>query len=216
MLLVLLPILLLSTAIRIEMNSIGLYERGFEQYAVGQTTGLSDDQLVRAAAKLISYFNSMTDSPQMEVSHVTGAPFDLFHDYELVHLADVKVLFAINAAVQAITLLVVAWFIFAGLSLGRRVAVLNGLRYGALATLVLLAVSSMAFVLDFNSMFVEFHLLAFDNSFWQLNPYTDYLVMLFPLEFWQDMFIFAGGGTGLAAAATLTATTLIARHSPGG
>lgn len=213
LLFLLLPILLLSTAIRVEMNSLGLYTRGFQTYAVGETTGLSEDQLVRAAANLVGYFNTLTESPQMTVSHASGAPFDLFHDYELIHLADVKVLFAINASVQAMSLLLVVAFVLAGLSLGRREDVCNGLRYGAIATLGLLATSSLAFVVDFNRMFVVFHVVAFDNPFWQLNPYTDYLVMLFPLGFWQDMFILAGASTGLAAVATYASVTLATRHS---
>ncbi len=212
-LLLVLPILLLSAAIRIEMNSLGLYTRGFHIYEVGQTTGLSEDQLDAAAAKLIAYFNSFAETPQMTVSHADGIPFDLFHDYELIHLSDVKSLFEANTVAQALSMFVVALFVLAGLSLGRRSDVYSGLRYGALFTIALLALSSMAFVTDFSRMFVAFHLVAFDNSFWQLNPYTDYLVMLFPLGFWQDMFIFAGAGTGIAAIAVYTAATSLTRRA---
>ena len=207
-LLLILPILLLSTAVRVEMNSIGLYTRGFHVYEVSETTGISEGQLTQVAGRLIGYFNSITDTPQMTVTHSNGTRFDLYHDYELIHLADVKVLFFVNAVAQAVSLLLVVVFILAGLSLGRRSAVLNGLRYGAILTLALLVASGLAFAVDFNRMFVVFHLVAFDNPFWQLNPFTDYLVMLFPLGFWQDMFIFAGAGTGLAAGIIYVAVTL--------
>jgi len=205
------PFLLLSSAIRIEMNSLGLYARGFQIYGVGGTTGLNEHQLMQAAARLIHFFNSLTDSPQMAISPWNGAPIDLYHDYELVHLADVKVLFAANSVVQSWSLVLVAVLVIAGLSFGRRADVDIGLRRGALTTLSLLAVAALSFVLDFQRMFVLFHVVAFDNSFWQLNPLTDYLIMLFPLEFWQDMFLLAGAGTGLTAAAVYALITLSAR-----
>jgi integral membrane protein (TIGR01906 family) len=201
------PFLLLSSAIRVEMNSLGLYARGFRVYGVSHVTGLSMDYLEQAASRLIHYFNSLVDSPQMVVSHADGIPFELFHDYELIHLADVKVLFAANSVVQACSLLLVVAIVLAGLSLGRRADVLVGLQRGAIATLVLLAASAMAFVVDFGQMFVVFHLVAFDNPFWLLDPLTDYLVMLFPFGFWQDMFLIAGASTGLAAGGLYVFTT---------
>jgi len=201
------PFLLLSSAIRVEMNSLGLYGRGFRVYGVSDVTGLSMDYLEQAASRLIHYFNSLVDSPQVVVSHSDGIPFELFHDYELIHLADVKVLFAANSVVQACSLLLVVGIVLAGLSHGRRVDALIGLQRGAIATLVLLAASAMAFVVDFGQMFTVFHLVAFDNPFWLLDPLTDYLVMLFPFGFWQDMFLIAGASTGLAASSLYVFTT---------
>lgn len=208
-----LPFLLLSSAIRIEMNSLGLYIRGFRVYAVAQVTGLAENQLEQAAVRLIHYFNSLADSPQMLVSRVSGEPFSLFHDYELIHLADVKLLFAANSVVQAVSLLLVVFLVFAGLSLGRSEEVRKGLRLGSVATLVLLAATAFAFVTDFGRMFTLFHLAVFDNSFWLLDPRTDYLVMLFPFGFWQDMFLIAGASTGLSAAGLHVLATLPTRRA---
>jgi len=71
----------------------------------------------------------------------------------------------------------------------------------------------MAFVVDFSRMFTVFHLVAFDNPFWLLDPLTDYLVMLFPYGFWQDMFLIAGASTGLAAGVLYVLTTRFIRAS---
>ena len=135
----------------------------------------------------------------MLVTNAAGVQFELYHDYELIHLADVRLLFAANSLAQSACLVLVTVLVAAGLSWGRRGDTLIGLRRGALLTLVLLAASAMAFIADFGRMFTVFHLVAFDNPFWLLDPRTDYLVMLFPFGFWQDMFLFAGAGTGVAA-----------------
>ncbi len=194
------------------MNSLSLYTRGFQTYAVSETTGLSEEQLRQAAVTLIHYFNSLTESPQMTVVDSSGRQFELYHDYELIHLEDVKELFALNSTLQALSLLLLVVIVAASLFFGRRLEVYRGLRNGALATLALLAITAMAFVVDFDWMFVTFHLVAFDNPFWQLNPMTDYLIMLFPLGFWQDMSILAAAATGLMAASIYALATLRSRN----
>ena len=210
----LVPILFLSTAIRLEMNSPGLYERGFEEYGVSATTGLDKAQLASIAQRLTGYFNSTHNSPQMEVTTSDGVSFPLFHDYELVHLTDVKRLFALNSCAQSLSLLFVFVLLsaaFASRCCNRRRDVLVGLRRGAAATLLALLVAAVLFAADFNWMFVGFHLVAFNNPFWLLDPYRDYLVMLFPLGFWQDTFMLAGIVTGVLSGTTYAATLIWAR-----
>ena len=199
MLTLLVPVLLLTTTIRLEMNGLGLYVRGFQLYDVSATTGLSNDTLAQAAIRIIGYFNSLVDNPQMIVTNAAGTQFELFHDYELIHLADVRLLFAANSVAQAACLCLVVVLVLAGFSFGRIPNTLAGLRRGAAVTLVLLTVTGAVFLADFGRMFTVFHLVAFDNPFWLLDPYTDYLVMLFPFPFWQDMFLLAGAGTAFSA-----------------
>jgi integral membrane protein (TIGR01906 family) len=207
----LLPILFLSTAVRLEMNSPGLYEHGFEEYEISAATRLDEAQLTSIAHRLIGYFNSTHDSPQMEVTTNEGLSFPLFHDYELVHLTDVKRLFALNSCLQSLSLLFVFILLsaaFASRCCEWRKDVLVGLRRGAAVTLLSLLVAAVLFAADFNWMFVGFHLVAFDNPFWLLDPYRDYLVMLFPLGFWQDTFVLAGIVIGLLGGTTYAATLI--------
>lgn len=211
----LLPFALLSSAVRLEMSSLGLYLRGFRVYSVAEITGLSSPQLTEAATRLVRYFNTLAQTPQLVVTHASGSTFDLYHDYELIHLADVKVLFDINSMVQSVSLLLVVTLILAGFAFGRSADVRTALRRGSTLTLLLLGFTALAFLMDFQQMFVLFHLAAFDNSFWLLDPLTDYLVMLFPLGFWQDMFLLAGAGTGLAAMGILALTMRRARPARG-
>ena len=37
-----------------------------------------------------------------------------------------------------------------------------------------------------------FHLIAFDNDLWKLNPARDHLIQMFPEAFWQDVSIWVG------------------------
>ena len=53
-----LPVLLVTASIWWAANSHWLYMSGFARYDVGQTTGLEQPELEKAAAGLIDYFNS--------------------------------------------------------------------------------------------------------------------------------------------------------------
>jgi len=39
-------------------------------------------------------------------------------------------------------------------------------------------------LVDFTELWTRFHQIAFRNDLWQLDPRTDYLIMLFPEPFW--------------------------------
>jgi integral membrane protein (TIGR01906 family) len=54
------------------------------------------------------------------------------------------------------------------------------------STLVLALVVGGLSMLDFESLFIRFHMLSFSNDLWQLDPRTDYLLILYPQAFWLD------------------------------
>ncbi len=58
--------------------------------------------------------------------------------------------------------------------------------WGGGLTLGLLVVFGAVALVGFDSVFLKFHQLSFANDFWQLDPRTDYLVRIFPQEFWFD------------------------------
>ena len=45
-------------------------------------------------------------------------------------------------------------------------------------------------LLDFSSLFLQFHLISFTNELWILDPARDYLIRLFPHGFWFDAALF--------------------------
>ena len=51
---------------------------------------------------------------------------------------------------------------------------------------MLLIVFGLVALVGFDSVFLKFHQLSFANDFWRLDPRTDYLVRIFPQDFWFD------------------------------
>jgi len=189
-------LLLLTSTVRLGISSIHIYEYGFDKYGISEVTKIDRAQLSQAAQRLIDYFNSGADTPQIKVVNKYGEEFELFHDYELIHLQDVKRLFQLDYRIQVASLayVVIYALLFLLWRKGRWQDLAKGITRGCALTLIIIAALGIASVFGFEQLFIRFHYLAFTNPYWMLDPSKDYLIMLFPEGFWQDV-AFLGGVT---------------------
>jgi integral membrane protein (TIGR01906 family) len=194
------PILLLTSTVRLLVNSTHTYEYGFDRYEISQTTGIDESQLSQVTARLIDYFNSRVETPQIEVVK-EGREFKLFHDYELIHLEDVKGLLQLDYLLQGIVFAYVVTYalLFLLWKRGRWQDLAKGITRGSILTLGLIAVLGIASIFSFQWLFIQFHRISFSNPYWMLDPSRDYLIMLFPPGFWEDVAIIGGGAVAAEA-----------------
>jgi integral membrane protein (TIGR01906 family) len=176
-----LPFLLFTASLAWVINSLWLYSYGFEKYGVSEVTGLEEAELDKAAAGLVSYFNS--DEEYISLTVVKdGEPFELFNYREIVHLKDVKKLIWLDYWVLLGTL--VYMLAYAGVCLfwrkpahWRRLA--WGVVGGSCITLGLMLVMGVVSLFAFDWLYWQFHVISFtSNDFWVLDPTRDYLLML--------------------------------------
>lgn len=194
-----LPVLLITTSVKIAANSSELYRYGFNKYDISQVTGLSPAELDKVTTGLISYFNSNQEYIDLTVIK-DGKPFTLFNEREAGHLKDVKGLFRLVWWLLLGTLIYSV--IYAALNYTvwkdrRRVA--WALIGGSGLTIALVIGLGLMISLNFDQFFYDFHLISFANNLWQLDPSTDYLIMLFPQGFWYDAALFCTLGTAALA-----------------
>jgi integral membrane protein (TIGR01906 family) len=186
-----LPVLFLTGTICWEVNALRLYEYGFDKYEISQDTGMDRIQLRNVARHLVNYFNLSADTAQIMV--VKGdEEFNLFNERELIHLEDVRTLIQLDYRVQrgAFLLMVIcALALFFGLKAGWRILV-KGLFWGSCITMGLMAILALWALLDFERLFMLFHLVSFANEYWMLDPTKDYLIRLFPEGFFYDAALF--------------------------
>jgi len=193
------PVLLITTSVRIAANSSELYNYGFSKYNISQVTGLAPAELDKVISGLISYFNNNQQYINVTVIK-DGQPFTLFNEREVAHLKDVKGLFRlvywllIGTLIYAVAYGAVSYIVWKD---KRRFA--WGLAGGSILTIGLVVVLGVMISTNFDQFFYDFHLISFSNDFWLLNPATDYLIMLFPSGFWMDAAIFCTGATALLA-----------------
>ena len=176
------PMFLLTTDLRLAANDIRLYQYGFNKYQVSAATGLDNEELVDAADRMITYFNS--DEEFFET--------DLFNQRELAHLKDVKGLIQLAFYLQLASLAYIAVYVVINFALRRGAfwpSLAKYVIWGSGTTIALLAVSGLWAVINFDSLFLLFHLVGFSNDLWQLYP-GDNMLLMFPQEFFNDAALF--------------------------
>lgn len=213
------PVFFLTASIACAVNSSLLYKYGFDKYDVGETTGLSKQKLGKAAGGLISYFNSGEEYIDITVEK-DGKQFTLFNEREIIHLKDVKGLFRLDYIVLICTF--VYCLVYTLITVYWRKGTYRrtlawGIAGGGGVTLALMLALGLGIFYNFDQLFLRFHLLSFANDLWQLDPARDYLIMLFPRDFWYDAALFCALGTLTAAVVCGIAAGIylyITRHKP--
>ncbi|UCH42278.1 MAG: TIGR01906 family membrane protein [Dehalococcoidales bacterium] len=203
-----LPFLLLTASLAVTINSLWLYQHGFDKYDVSQRTGLSQEELEKAARGLISYFNSGEEYISLTVMK-DGEPFQLFNQREILHLKDVKGLIWLDYWVLLGTLAYTLAYASVHLLYGRTKdwpSLPQSTAWGSGLTITLMLALGIGSLLGFDQIFYQFHLFSFANDLWKLDPKTDYLIMLFPRGYFYDVTLFFSLAT-TAWAAILGGTT---------
>ncbi len=127
-----------------------------------------------------------------------GQPF--YQENELSHMVDAQHIAQVAFAVlYALTFALVIGSIALSRSGGGRDALRRGLFSGGLLTLLLILGLAVFVLLSWDSFFTQFHELFFAEGTWQFQ-YSDSLIRLYPVRFWQDTALSIGG---LAAAGAL-------------
>lgn len=182
-----LPLLFLTSNLRLEVNALRLYQYGFDKYNVSAATGLDRSELTRAARELIHYFNSREEPIQVRV-RAGGEDFELFNKKEQIHLKDVKGLVRLDYAVQRMTLAYVLGYILASLLWGGalRRGLARKVLWGSALTLGLMLLLGVVNLFGFDQFFLGFHLVSFSNELWMLDPSKDFLIRMFPEGFFYD------------------------------
>ena len=198
---VVIPIFLISSSVRWVINAPLLYSYGFDKYDISSKTGIERDELIGVGRQFRDYF--VDDEEYLDLRVVqNGVRRDLLNSKEILHMRDVKALvrgvFRIQEGIAAyLAAFVVLGFIAFGRGFVRPLG-----RYAALggaATIALVVVAGVGALAGFDRLFILFHQLGFSNNLWQLDPRTDYLVVLFPEGFFFDATMWIAGSTVVEA-----------------
>ncbi len=185
----LVPIFLITTSVRWVINFPGLYSYGFDKYNIPDYTGIQRDDLLDAAAQLRDYFNNDDEDIVIRTFVLGVLRENLYNQREIDHMRDVKVLVNNVYRVQEVIGLYFLVFAALGFFISRRrftEALLRVISRGGKVTLALVVVVGLLSAVAFNQLFLLFHLVSFSNDFWQLDPGRDYLIAMFPQNFFFD------------------------------
>lgn len=197
------PLFFTGTAVRFLFSWQPLYDYSFDRYRVAATTGIDRADLSRAARALIAYFTNDDATVNLTVTQ-RGVARDLFTEREVLHMVDVKALVRGVVRGQEIAFVGIVTFIAVAAwrerwEAARRVGAVmmagSALTFGVLGALVVLS------LVDFETLFLQFHLVSFQgNDYWLLDPRVHNLIAMFPPPFWFDATLLLGLIIALQAA----------------
>ena len=183
------PLLLITTNVRIILNSAIIYDYGFNKYKIEKYTGIEFEQLQVAGQQIRDYFNNDLDQITINISLYGDNVPNLFNEKEILHMYDVKQLVKMVYLVQlysAILLSMGCVFILFNPSTNGRILTLKYFSRGGMFTFSLVIAVSVLAIIGFDRLFLFFHLVSFSNELWILDPRHDYLIAMFPQGFFFD------------------------------
>ena len=188
------PLILMHIFVMISFFLVGIRLIGLEPYffrwfyAQNNTAanlGLSYSDLMIATQQLLNYMLDRTDSIQSMVM-INNTLTPMFNQREIDHMIDVlyliramRIVIVFSLSITAITL----W------SSRKRVELLHTLfsTYKLALGAVVGFIGAMgAFaIIDFEAFWIVFHQVLFTNDLWLLDPRTDRLINMVPLDFFM-------------------------------
>lgn len=193
-------VILLISSFEIAMYSdFGVYEREYEKYDVLDDLDMTMEDTMYVTKEMMAYLRGDREELSV-VTTVEGIEQDFFNGQDRFHMAEVRELFigGLNLRTGAFVLAVLCLIALILLRADWRKIIPRSYWIALLAIGVLLVLFAAAAAIDFNTVFVAFHHVFFDNDLWLFDPAEDYMIRMLPEGLFADMvmrigLLFAGG-----------------------
>ncbi len=205
---ILVPVALIGLGLRVLLTPLFLQVEYNMPYFPPDDFGFTKQDRLKWAPYALNYLTNSAD-----ISYLGNLKFEdgkpIYNERELSHMSDVKHVtqgaLRVWYGALALLLLLGAWAWFGQWWQTYRLGLMRGgwLMVGLAVAIGLIVVVGIAINPDvFWNFFAGFHHLFFSGNSW-IFEYSDTLIRLFPIRFWEDAFLWAAvialaGGIGLA------------------
>lgn len=193
-----LMIALLLTAVDFCCFLKPFYHYEYETGKQAEKIGMSAEGLNAATDTLLDYLQDRRDDIFVK-TEVNGTEREVYNQREILHMRDVKNLYQ-NAVLARNILACASLAGFLVLFFRDRrhfpSRLKEGLKQGLLCLVLLVLFVSVWAIADFDSFWLNFHYVFFDNDLFLLDPNTSIMINMFPSSFFMHMvfliiFVFA-------------------------
>lgn len=184
---ILFPLIILISAVETASFDKAFFMRQVEENEVVKNTGIVQPDMESVVNEILSYLRGeRADFDIKARTDQSGKPVSIFNEQEMVHMDDVRDL--LNQAL-ALRNLGIILFLIAFLCLLKwdPMAIIKGLFYGSVISLVIILGIGLLFATRFDQTFTLFHQLFFSNDLWIMNPKTDLLIWIVPGPFFFNL-----------------------------
>ena len=180
---------LLITSFEIAMYSdFDVYRQEYEKYDVLSDLDMTMDDVMYVTHEMMDYLRGEGDTLSV-MTTVEGKEQDFFNEQDRFHMGEVRDLFIgglnIRLGACAAAVLCVLFLLFTRADIKKIIPRSYRIALGVTGAAVLLI--GIAAVVDFNTVFVQFHHIFFDNDLWIFDPAEDYMIRMLPEGLFYDM-----------------------------
>ena len=164
-----------------------LLSREMLRHAPPETTGLPEAEYPGVGRMTAGYLTGQEENFQYIWTDADGRGYIGFQPHEADHMADCRGLISLAGTLRWITGGAALLLAGAGILLRQRKAFAGGMFTGLCTAGVLFAGIAVWALVSFDGLFVTFHRVAFTNDGWLLDPRTDLLIRLMPVNFFVSL-----------------------------
>ena len=171
-------LIIISGSLNFIVRSSLIYDYNISTYSIEKRTSLSLEKIKEINLGIRTYF--FNEKELLDI--------DIFSNKEILHMKDVKsvmnFIFDLGK-ILSIVFCILAFVLYSYF----KVYIYKLIFYSLSLFLSILVFLGTSFLLFFQELFIIFHQIAFNNDLWILNPNEDYLLMMYPEDFFRDVAI---------------------------
>ena len=171
-------LIIISGSLNFIVRSSLIYDYNISAYSIEKRTSLSLEKINEINLGIRTYF--FNEKELLDI--------DIYSNKEILHMKDVKSVMNFIFDISKILSIVFCILTFVLYSYFR-VYIYKLIFYSLSLFLSILVFLGTSFLLFFQELFIIFHQIAFNNDLWILNPNEDYLLMMYPEDFFRDVAI---------------------------
>lgn len=201
---------LLITSFEIAMYSdFDVYRYEYEKYDVLSDLDMNMDDVMYVTHEMMDYLRGKGDTLSV-MTTVEGREQDFFNEQDRFHMGEVRDLFIGGLNIRFVAciaaVLCILFLIITRADIKKIIPRSYWIALGITGTAVLFL--GIAAVVDFDSVFVQFHHIFFDNDLWIFDPAEDYMIRMLPEGLFYDM-VMRIGAVFVASLVVLLALSFI-------
>ncbi|MFA5341068.1 MAG: DUF1461 domain-containing protein [Clostridia bacterium] len=207
---ILLCFVFLLSSIRYVAFNQDIYKRIQTKHEIAEFVLMSQESLDKITNHLIEYMKG--EKQDIVISEVQdGVRREIFNEREKMHMEDVQYLFKISEWVLVIIICLLAAILLAGFLMDMdimRSIFIKTVIITMIITVLLFIMIIFYMIVDFYNFWIFFHEILFTNDLYFLDPYTDLLVNIMPLEFFVSICFNVSFYFGMLFAGTFAITAI--------
>lgn len=185
---------LLITSFEIAMYAdFDVYRQEYEKYDVLSDLDMTMDDAMDVTRQMMAYLRGEGDTLSV-ITTVDGREQDFFNEQDRFHMGEVRDLFigGLNIRTGALVIAVLCILLLILTKADLKKTVPASYQAALAVTAAALLFLGLACAVDFNTVFVKFHHIFFDNDLWIFDPAEDYMIRMLPEGLFFDMVVRIG------------------------